>query len=43
MNEFLSKLGINLTRIALVFGIVFLAYHNIDGWGWLIFAFILTL
>lgn len=34
---------VNLFRIALVFGIVYLAVNNKDGWGWLTFILILTL
>jgi hypothetical protein len=30
-----------LFDIALVCGIVFLAYHNMDGWGWLVFILII--
>jgi hypothetical protein len=43
MNDFLSKLPINLLRIALVIGTCFLSYNNLDGWGWLTFVLILTL
>jgi hypothetical protein len=32
-----------LLQIALVGGIVFLAYNNMDGWGWLVFALLCTL
>ena len=34
MNDFLSKLPINLLRIALVIGTCFLSYNNLDGWGY---------
>jgi hypothetical protein len=32
-----------LLQIALVAGIVILAFNNMDGWGWLIFILICTL
>jgi hypothetical protein len=31
-----------ILRIVLIFGIIFLAYHDRDGWGWLTFALFLT-
>jgi hypothetical protein len=34
---------INLFRIALVLGIVYLAVNDKDGWGWLTFVLVLTL
>lgn len=30
-----------LLDVALVCGIVFLAYNNLDGWGWLTFVLII--
>ena len=30
-------------RLALVAGIVYLMSNQLDGWGWLIFLFILTM
>ena len=33
----------SITQLALIVGIVILASNNQDGWGWLVFAFILTL
>lgn len=32
-----------ILQIALVAGIVILAYNNIDGWGWLVFGLLITL
>lgn len=32
-----------IVLLGLVFGIVFLSAHNLSGWGWLVFLFILTL
>ncbi len=32
-----------LLQIAIVGGIVLLAYNNMDGWGWLVFALLCTL
>ncbi len=32
-----------LLQIVLVGGIVFLAYNDMDGWGWLVFALLCTL
>jgi len=34
---------INLFRIALVLGIVYLAANDKDGWGWLTVVLVLTL
>jgi hypothetical protein len=34
---------INLFRIALVLGIVYLAVNDKDGWGWLTVVLVLTL
>ena len=30
-------------QIALITGIVILAYNQLDGWGWLVFALLCTL
>lgn len=30
-----------LIDVALILGVVFLAYNRIDGWGWLIFILFL--
>jgi len=38
MKEWLKS---NIIDVALIAGIVFLAYHNKDGWGWLTFALIM--
>ena len=32
-----------LFRAILIIGIVFLAYYDKEGWGWLVFALLLTL
>jgi hypothetical protein len=32
-----------ILQIALVAGIVILASNNTDGWGWLVFALLITL
>ncbi len=33
----------NIVLLGLVCGIVYLSSNNLNGWGWLIFLFILTL
>jgi len=35
--------AINVIQLALIIGIIVLASNNQDGWGWLVFALILTL
>lgn len=42
-NFFKDINGERVLQVALVGGIVFLAYNNMDGWGWLIFALLCTL
>jgi len=39
----MDKLLKNLVLLGLIGGIVFLSANNLNGWGWLIFLFILTL
>jgi hypothetical protein len=36
MNN-LEKIGSFIVDLALIFGIVYLASNNTDGWGWLLF------
>lgn len=43
MNKFLSDLPINLFRIFLIAEICFLAYNDLEGWGWLTFILFITL
>jgi hypothetical protein len=31
-----------LARVAMILGIIYLAANGMDGWGWLIFALIIT-
>jgi hypothetical protein len=31
-----------LLRLAMIIGIVFLAYNHSDGWGWLVFLTFIT-
>lgn len=33
----------NLVLLGLIGGIIFLASNNLNGWGWLVFLFVLTL
>lgn len=33
----------SVVLLGLVGGIVFLSSHNLSGWGWLVFLFVLTL
>jgi hypothetical protein len=32
-----------IIRLALIFGVIYLASNNQDGWGWLLFILFLTL
>jgi hypothetical protein len=41
MNEKITNKTI--LQIALVLGVVTLASFGVDGWGWLVFALLLTL
>lgn len=44
MKDFFKDIsGERVLQVALVAGIVLLAYNNMDGWGWLVFALICTL
>jgi hypothetical protein len=33
----------SVVLLGLIGGIVFLSSHNLSGWGWLVFLFVLTL
>jgi hypothetical protein len=35
--------NLTIVQVALVIGITYLAAQGLDGWGWLVFALILTL
>lgn len=35
--------NLTILQIALVTGVVILASNNIEGWGWLVFALLITL
>ena len=39
----MEKLQKNIVLLGIIGGIVFLLSHNLSGWGWLVFLFILTL
>ncbi len=40
MKEFFGNLDFDKVIDALlIFGAIFLAYNNTDGWGWLLFIF----
>lgn len=43
MKDFDKTKGIRLIQFSLIVGIVILASNNMDGWGWLMFALIITL
>lgn len=36
-------LYLNLTAVVFAIGSIILAYHNVDGWGWLVLASLLAL
>jgi len=38
-----NRNGLWLLQLALIIGIVYLASQGMDGWGWLMFALIITL
>lgn len=35
--------NLTIVQVALIIGIVYLAAQNLTGWGWLVFALIVTL
>lgn len=35
--------NMSIIQIALIIGIVYLASQGLDGWGWLVFALLITL
>ena len=37
-----NEIALNLLRAVIVAGVVILALNGRDGWGWLIFALVLT-
>lgn len=44
MKDFFKDIdGMRVLQVVLVGGIVFLAYNNMEGWGWLVFALLCTL
>jgi len=38
-----NRNGLWILQLALIIGIVYLASQGMDGWGWLVFALIITL
>jgi hypothetical protein len=34
---------LRLLQIIMVFGVIFLAFNNKEGWGWLLFILVLSL
>jgi hypothetical protein len=43
MNTNVKEIALRLFQLALLAGIVGLAYYDKDGWGWLIFILLCTI
>ena len=43
MKEKFKEIGLNVFRLALVAGIVYLSMNEKEGWGWLVFILLCTL
>lgn len=43
MNRILLEMASNIVSVTFAVGAVILAYSGSDGWGWMIFASVLTI
>ena len=43
MNRILLEMASNIVSVTFAIGAIVLAYSGSDGWGWMIFASILTI
>ena len=43
MNRILLEMASNIVSVTFAIGAIVLAYNGSDGWGWMIFASVLTI